>query len=283
VKLAVNTLIWTARFEPQHLALFPEIKAHGFDGVEVARFDFANFPAQQIRSAAADEGLGLVLCSAFTGDISLATEDPTARAKAHDLLRQACDAAHAMGADTVVGPFCAPVGYLPGRRRTADEWQRCIEGLQEAAQHYEQAAIRLAIEPLNRFETYFLNTCADAAALALAINSPNVGILYDTFHANIEEQHLGPAIHTLGKHLFHVHTCENDRGAPGSGHVNWNSVFKALNALDYDGWCVIESFGFNNKEIAAAACIWRDIAPTPAQIAWDGAQYLRQNFLPSNR
>jgi D-psicose/D-tagatose/L-ribulose 3-epimerase len=275
MKLGVNTLIWTARFETQDLALFPEIKSHGFDGVEVARFDFDNFPAREIRNTADGNGLELILCSAFTGDLSLAGDNPE---KAKVFLKQACDAAVSIGAATLVGPFCTPVGYLPGRRRTSDEWNRVVAGLQELAPYFASANVRMAIEPLNRFETFFLNTAADALALVEAVGSPQVGILFDSFHANIEEQSIGQSIASLGKSLFHLHTCENDRGAPGSGHVDWDGLFAGLEAVQYDGWCVIESFGFNIKEIAAAACIWRDLAPSPADIAWEGARYLRRRL-----
>jgi len=272
MKLGVNTLIWTARFEQSHLSLFPEIRSHGFDGVEIARFDFDVFPASAIRSAANGEGLELILCSAFTGQLSLAGDDAPL---ACDFLRRACDAAAAIGASSLVGPFCTPVGYLPGRRRTPEEWSRVVDGLQTVAPHFAAAGVRLAIEPLNRFETYFLNTASDAAQLTAAVGSPHIGILFDSFHANIEEKQIGPAAASLGSALFHVHTCENDRGAPGTGHVDWPALFTALNTLHYDGWCVIESFGFNIREIAAAACIWRDLAPHPAEIAWQRARFLR--------
>lgn len=275
MKLGVNTLIWTARFEREHLALFPQIQAHGFDGVEVARFDFDDFPAAEIRSAASDLGLGLVLCSAFTGNLSLAGSEPVV---AQDFLKRACDAAVAIGADALVGPFCTPVGYLPGRRRTPEEWNQVVEGLRAVAPHFEAAGVRMAIEPLNRFETFFLNTSADAALLVDQVGSGHVGVLFDSFHANIEERQIGAAAASLGKWLFHVHTCENDRGAPGSGHVDWDGLFAGLNQAGYDGWCVIESFGFNIKEIAAAACIWRDLAPSPADIAWEGAAFLRRRL-----
>ena len=109
----------------------------------------------------------------------------------------------------------------------------------------ERYGVTLAIEPLNRFETYFLNTAADAAALCDQIGHPNVGILFDTFHANIEEKSIGQAYRTVGRHLKHVHTCENDRGTPGSGHVEWKEVFEALRDMRYDGWLTIESFGFS--------------------------------------
>ncbi len=276
MKLGVNTLIWTARFESTHLSLFPEIRSHGFDGVEVARFDFADFPSTEIRRVADSEGLGLTLCSAFTGQLSFASEDPGHRQQASDLLMRALDAAVAMGSEIVVGPFCAPVGQLPGRRRTEAEWDRVVEGLAGVAGAYEGAKVRLAVEPLNRFETYFLNTAADASRLVEAVDSPAIGVLFDTFHANIEERNVEESLAALGPHLFHVHTCENDRGAPGSGHINWVGVLGELERRRYEGWCVIESFGFNIKEIAAAACIWRDLAASPEEIAWEGARYFRR-------
>jgi D-psicose/D-tagatose/L-ribulose 3-epimerase len=136
--------------------------------------------------------------------------------------------------------------------------------------------VDLAIEPLNRFEAYFLNTAEDAARLCEEVGHPRVGVLFDTFHANIEEKDLGAAIVRLGRHIKHVHACENDRGIPGTGHVEWNCVFPALKQIGYDGWVVIESFGFAIEAIAAAACIWRDIAPTPESIAWEGVKFLKR-------
>jgi D-psicose/D-tagatose/L-ribulose 3-epimerase len=136
--------------------------------------------------------------------------------------------------------------------------------------------VDLAIEPLNRFEAYFLNTTEDAARLCEEVGHPRVGVLFDTFHANIEEKDLGAAIIGLGRHIKHVHACENDRGIPGTGHVEWNCVFPALKRIGYDGWIVIESFGFAIEAIAAAACIWRDIAPSPEVIAWEGVKFLRR-------
>lgn len=268
--LGVNTLIWTAHFEAAHVSLFPQIKAHGFDGVEVARFSFDGFPAAEIRNAAASEGLQLALCSAFVGNMSFA--DGVGNPREH--LLRCLEASVAIGSSIVVGPFCTPVGQLPGRRRTGDEWKRVVLGLQSVASDYEKAGVKLAVEPLNRFETYFLNTTADAVRLCEEVGSSHVGILFDTFHANIEEKNIAEALRGTGRQLAHVHTCENDRGAPGSGHVDWLGVIAALKERNYEGWCTIESFGFNIKEIAAAACIWRDLAPSPEDIAWDGARFL---------
>jgi D-psicose/D-tagatose/L-ribulose 3-epimerase len=167
------------------------------------------------------------------------------------------------------------VGYLPGRSRTQDEWKLAVEGLSALGPTLKQYNVTLAVEPLNRFETYFLNTAADAFALCEEVNDPNVGILCDTFHANIEEKDIGAAFASLGKYLKHVHTCENDRGTPGSGHIDWSNVFAGLNQIGYDGWLVIESFGSAIPEIAAAACIWRPLAKSPEEIAFDGVAFLK--------
>ena len=167
-------------------------------------------------------------------------------------------------------------GWGPrGRRRTDEEWKRCVDGLQELGRYSEEFKVRVAVEPLNRFETFFLNTAADALRLCEEVAHPNIGVLYDTFHANIEEKNQAAAIRLLGKHIFHVHTCENDRGIPGSGPIDWPGVIGALKEIGYDDWLVIESFGPGIKEIAAAACIWRDLAAQPDDIPAIGARNLR--------
>ncbi|MCS6952497.1 MAG: sugar phosphate isomerase/epimerase family protein [Bryobacterales bacterium] len=276
MKFGVNTLLWTAGFDRSHLELLPRLKEQGFDGVEIATFRFDGFPAQDIRRALDDCGLERTFCSALTGELSLVSDDAKIRQRALDFVRQGIETAAELGASVMVGPYCAPVGQLLGRRRTADEWSRAVEGLRSLGETLDACRVTLAVEPLNRFETYFLNTAADAVALCEEVGHPRVGVLFDTFHANIEEKDIAAACRSLGRHLKHVHACENDRGIPGSGHVEWPAVFAALGALGYDGWLVIESFGFGIPEIAAAACIWRDLAPSPEAIAFDGLRFLRQ-------
>jgi D-psicose/D-tagatose/L-ribulose 3-epimerase len=275
MKFGINTFLWTAGFDESNLGLLPRIKAAGFDGVEVARVAFDGFPAAKIGRAIADAGLECTVCSALTGELSLVTEDAKARTRTVDFLKSAIAATAELGATTLAGPFCAPVGYLPGRRRTTDEWARALEGLQQLGTTLNEANVNLAVEPLNRFETFFLNTAADGRALADAVGHPRIGLLFDTFHANIEEKTAREAIAACGPHIVHVHTCENDRGTPGSGHVPWPEVFAGLRAAHYDSWMVIESFGSAIRELAAAACIWRDLAPTTEEIAWNGVKFLR--------
>lgn len=281
--LGINTLLWTAAFNDSHCSLFPRIKAWGFDGVEIATFAFDGFNGKAFAQRARDAGLDVALCSALTGTTSLISDDPAIRQSAHDFIRQGADMAAEMDTHIFVGPYCAPVGQLVGRRRNADEWKRAVEGLSTLAPHFQQRNVTMALEPLNRFETYFLNTAADGAKLCDEVGHPNIGLLIDSFHANIEEKSLGDALAASGLHTRHLHACENDRGIPGTGHVDWPAFREWVRASGYDAWVTIESFGFSIPEIAAAACIWRDLAPEPESIASEGVHFLRHSVFTKNR
>ncbi len=276
MKFGANTLIWSESFGPDQFPLLPRIKAAGLDGVELPIFHLPGLQTAAIRRALSDEGLGCTACTVIPRGLSLVAADAALRERTVQHVRECLHAAAELGAELLAGPIYAPVGHFSGQRRTNDEFLRLVESWQELIETVE-ATVPVALEPLNRFETYVLNTVADAVALCDAIGSPHIGILVDTFHANIEEKSIGKTLALAGHHLKHLHTCENDRGTPGSGNVAWPEFFEAVRALGYDGWLTIESFGFRLGEIAAAASIWRDLAPTPESIAFDGVRFLRSH------
>lgn len=281
MRFGINTFLWTANFGEREFGLLPDIKAHGFDGIEVTLIRQEEFAAGAIRRALAENELGCTVCSVLPNGYSLVSEDAETRARSVTRLKDTIKLTADAGASVIAGPLYSPVGYLPGRRRTADEWKRVVDGYQQLGPVLESYSVDLCVEPLNRFETYFLNTTADAVALCDEVGDPRVGMLWDTFHANVEEKHLGEALRLSARHLKHVHTCENDRGIPGTGHVAWGDVFGALQEIGYDGWLTIESFGFSAGDLSAAASIWRDLADTPEQIAWDGVRFLRAHARPA--
>jgi D-psicose/D-tagatose/L-ribulose 3-epimerase len=275
MKFGVNTFIWAASFDRSHFPLLPGIKKAGFDGVELPLINPDQVDAGAIRRALEENQLECTFCSVIPSGLSVISDDSGVRSKTRTHLETCIQTAAEAGGKLIAGPIYSPVGYLPGRRRNSDEWNWAIECYQSLGEALARNDVTLAIEPLNRFETYFLNTAEDAAALCGAVDNPRVGVLFDTFHANIEEKNVGSAFRRLGRHLKHVHTCENDRGTPGTGHVDWPGVFGALREMKYDGWLTIESFGFALGELSAAASIWRDLAPTPESIAFDGIKFLR--------
>jgi D-psicose/D-tagatose/L-ribulose 3-epimerase len=276
VKFGANLFIWTANFDASHLPLLPRIKAAGFDGVEIPMFRGREFAVKDVRRGLADTGMECTICSILVDNLSLISDDASVRAKAVEQLKENIATTAECGGKVIAGPLYSPVGYLAGRRRTQDEWKHGVECWQQLGPTLAQHDVVVAIEPLNRFETYFLNTAADAKRFCDEINHPNVGILFDTFHANIEEKDIAAGYRTVGPHLKHIHTCENDRGTPGSGHVEWKAVFEAIRDVKYDGWLTIESFGSNLPEIAAAAAIWRDLAPKSEDVAFEGVKFIKQ-------
>lgn len=275
MRFGVNTLIWGATFGPSDFHLLPEIKANGFDGVELPIFDPGTFEAAAIGRELDRIGLERTACTIVPGGTSLASSEAAIRQRARSHLEAAIAAARDAGAKILAGPMYTPVGYLTGVRRTSDEWKWVVDSWQHLAPAAHAAQIEIALEPLNRFETYFLNTAADATKLCDEIGDPAIGILLDTFHANIEEKSIGEVVRQAAPHLKHLHTCENDRGTPGSGHVAWEEFFAAVKEIGYDRWLTIESFGFALGPLSAAAAIWRDLAPTPETIAFSGVKFLR--------
>ena len=275
MQFGVNTFIWSAGIDAELLGRLPAIRQQGFDGVELPLIRPRELQAAEIRRAVEANHLACTFCSVLPGGLSAISEDAEVRRETRRHLETCIAVAAEAGAKQIAGPLYSPVGYLPGRRRTADEWAWAVDCYQHLGATLEAQGVTVAIEPLNRFETYFLNTAADAVQLAAEIGHPNVGILFDTFHANIEEKDVAAALLATAPHLKHLHACENDRGIPGTGHIGWESVFGALRDMHYDGWVTIESFGFTLGDLSAAASIWRDLAPSAEAIAFEGVRFLR--------
>jgi D-psicose/D-tagatose/L-ribulose 3-epimerase len=255
MKFGVNTYIWGATFGPADFDLLPRLKAGGFDGVELPILDPQSFPADAIARELDRVGLARTAVANVPRGSSLASADAGERQRAREHVAACVAIARDLGAAILAGPMYTPVGFLTGGRRTAEEWTWAVDSWQQLAPVVDAAGLEIGIEALNRFETYFLNTAADAARLCDAIGSPRIGILLDTFHANIEEKTIGGALRDAGRHLKHLHVCENDRGVPGSGHVAWDEFFATVAAMGYDRWMTIESFGFSLGELSTAAAV----------------------------
>jgi D-psicose/D-tagatose/L-ribulose 3-epimerase len=275
MKFGINTLLWGASVGRADFDRLPSIREAGFHGIEVPVFAPDEFPAADLGRAVQSAGLECTAVSIIPEGLGLGSDDRSARLRAEAHVRAVIDRAAEAGIRLLSGPLYFPVGFLPGRRRTADEWARAVESWQRLAPYAAAAQVEIGIEPLNRFETYFLNTAADGATFCDAVAHPSVGLLFDTFHANIEEKTLAGALRAARRHLKHLHASENDRGIPGTGHVPWQEVFSTVAELGYDRWVTIESFGFAAGALSAAAAIWRDLAPTIDSIAYDGIRFLR--------
>jgi len=277
VRYGLNLLVYTAAFTKDELGLISKVAAFGYDGVEIPFNDLGLLDAPATRQALEKAGVGMTACCVMMPGTNPCSPDAAERKRGVDRLRQMIDITGEMGGAVVAGPLYSPCGYLTKKAVTADELKWCAEGLRAAAEHAEKAKILLAIEPLNRFETYVINTDADAVRICKEVGSDYLKVQIDTFHANIEEKDTAKAILATGKpYLGHFHASENDRGIPGTGQVRWKEVFAALKAIGYDRWVTIESFATGILDLCAAACIWRPIYGSADELATKGLEFLKE-------
>lgn len=278
MKVGMNLLLWTAAADESHKQLLEDLSAWGVDGVEFPMFDPACSPWGDFKAQLSDLGMGCTAVACLADDASLIIDDNGACQRGVDQLKASIDSCVALGAETMAGPMYHPVGALVGRGPNEDDRKRCIENLVKVGEHAKGTGVAISVEPLNRFETFFLNCQEDSATLMEAVGDDNIGILYDTFHANIEEKSIGDAIRRSGKLINHVHACSNDRGAPGEDHIHWDETVAALKEIGYDGWLTIEAFGAWLPELAGATCIWRKMAPSEEHIVREGSKFVRAKW-----
>ncbi|MCX7854107.1 MAG: sugar phosphate isomerase/epimerase [Caldilineales bacterium] len=281
MRFGVNAWVWTSPVTTAELEkLAPHVAQMGFDWIEVPLESLDDLDFRRGAEIIKEHGLGVSCCAAMGPDRDLVHPDPAIRENGMAYIRGAIEATATLGATNLVGPIYSAVGrtwQMTDEERARDT-DLLVENLSRLADYARPYGVVLCIEPLNRFETSFINLATQAIEVVDRVNSPHCQVMLDTFHMNIEEKSLGEAIRAAGPRLKHFHACENDRGAPGSGHVPWNDVAEALRAIGYEGPVVIESFTAKVKSIARAAAIWRALAPTQDDLARDGLAFLRGLF-----
>ena len=256
MKIGMNLLLWTGHVGEEHVPVLRALKATGFDGVEVPVFDVSDEAHYRWLGGVLDDiGLERTVVAIIPDEAhSPISPDATARQRAADHLRRVVDCSTALGGQIVAGPWFQPLGVFTGEKPSEAELDRCAQVHQQILPLMRAAGMTPGLEPLNRFEAHLLNTCEQAIAYADRIGEGGIGILYDTFHANIEEKDPLAALRALhaSGNLAHVHISENDRGTPGRGHAPIRETITALKALGYDGWLTIEAFGRGVPDLAAA-------------------------------
>jgi D-psicose/D-tagatose/L-ribulose 3-epimerase len=280
MKFGANTLIWTAPFTGDDLPLVNKVGEMGFDTFEFTIGEpIPLFEPAALKTALRRNGLTATVCGSLGSHNDISSLNSDARQKGIEFFDDVFRMMNEIEAEVFAGPLYAELfrtRALPDDERRA-EWNRSVEALQEVARSAERHGVRVALEPLNRFETDFLNLTSQGVALCEAIGSNHVGLLVDSFHMNIEEKDTEAAIRSGGTWVIHVHGCENDRGAPGSGkNIDWDGFARGLQAIAYDGPVVIESFNRQNLDLANGARIWRDLAESQDAIAIEGLRFLRE-------
>ena len=271
MKTGINLLLWTPHVTPEHFGILRDLKATGYDTVEIPIFE--GTPDHYAMLGAELDRLGLersAVSAIGPGGRNPLSPDQSARQAGIDYTKLVIDCTVALGAEILAGPMHSELGYFSGNSPTAVERQHGLDYHRQVGDYAGSRNIRFALEAVNRFECYFVNTMAQLSDYLDEVDHPAVKAMYDTFHANIEEKDPVAAIQTIRKHMIHVHISENDRGTPGKGHVPWAATYKALRAANYDGWITIEAFGRAMPELAAATRVWRDFFPSRESVYREG-------------
>ncbi len=277
-KFGVNTFVWVSPCTTQAAAdLAPKVKSLGFDIFEMACENPGLIDVQAVKKSLEMNGLDAIVCGVFGPDRNICSDDPKIVANAKSYSRWLIDAASELGSPVVCGPMYSAVGkaHIENDAERVAEMVRAVAGIREMAAYAADRDVRIALEPLNRFETDMINVVSQGLDFIDQVGMENVGLHLDTFHMHLEERNSGDAIRKANRKVFHFHACENDRGIPGAGQVHWDEVARALKDIRYDGAVVIESFTAQVKEIASAVCIWREIAPSQDAIASQGLSFLK--------
>ncbi|HEX41807.1 MAG TPA: sugar phosphate isomerase/epimerase [Phycisphaerales bacterium] len=279
MKVGFNMLLWTTHVTEEHFGLFDAIKKIGYDGVEIPVFEGEPAHFEKVGKAVKNAGLGCSSVCVIPDEAhNCISADASHRAGGLAHITWALECSAAVGSDVLCGPFYQPLGVFTGDAPTAEEKARCVEVHKQAADVAAKLGVKLGVEFLNRFEAYFLNTMADAAAHVKKVNKPSFGVLYDTFHANIEEKDPVGVITKYGDAINHIHISENDRGTPGEGHIDWPGTFKAIRSIGYDDWLVVEAFGRALPALAAATRVWRDFFPSREHAYTQALKFIRKQW-----
>lgn len=276
-KYGLELLLWTGSFSKNDVGLIAHAKGLGFDGIELHLGSPENIPVEETRQALRENGMEVTFAVTLTDDTNPISPDQSVRENGLAFFKKCMDVASAVaqGPCEIGGVNYVSWGYFTGKARTQQEWDWAVENYRAAAQYAADKGISLAVEPVNRFETHFMNTAEDGVKFCKDVGEKNVKVHLDTYHMIREEKSFYDAIVNTGEYLGYFHACENERGVPGTGLVQWEEVYRALKDANYQGWITIESFVPDIEELARLTAIWRQLAPSADYLAGEGLKNIK--------
>jgi D-psicose/D-tagatose/L-ribulose 3-epimerase len=275
IEYAVHAYAWTSSWSNADLWIVDHAASLGLDAIEIPLMELDTVDPAAIRERAERAGVGVLTSVVCPEEADPSSEDERVRAAGLDFLNRCVDATAAMGAGVFTGVTYSALGRRLDRRPDRSDMERAAEILREAARHAAGLGVRVGIEPVNRYESFLVNTAAQALELMEMVGEPNVGVHLDAYHMNIEEDDFRAPVELVADHLLHFHLSESHRGVPGRGTVDWESIMGALTDAGYSGYVGLESFAEVSDAMRGATCVWRDLAPSSDELVREGLAYLR--------
>lgn len=278
MRFGINTFLFTSPFTNDSTRLFPKFKRWGFESVEIPVEDPSHIDPAYVKRQLDKHGLVCGTACACVGPDRDLRGTPKQQKDGLAYMKKVIDQMVVLDCPALIGPIYSSVGRADAvpPAQYKKQWKTVVKNLKTLCKYAESKGKLIYMEPLNRFETDFINTCDQALKMLKDVGSPALKLHLDTFHMNIEEKNQAAAIRKAGKRLGHLHACGCDRGTPGNDHIDWKSIARALKEVRYNGDVVIESFTTDVKVIARAAAIWRKIEPTQNEIAVKGLKFLKR-------
>jgi D-psicose/D-tagatose/L-ribulose 3-epimerase len=278
MKIGISAFAWSSRFGVSQLGFLDGLDRHGIEAIELPIFRPNEIAVPELRRGIKAHCLEVTTCGILPRGINPISPDLETRKLSYTHLQRCIQTTAELGSTMLCGPLYAPIGYLPGRRRNSEEYRWALDCFQSLAKLLDDTGVRIALEPVNRGESFFMTTALEAKSFCEAIGHPSIGVNVDTFHSNIEEKNLPFAVLELGSHLKHLHVSENDRGILGTGHIDLPAIISILKKMNYDGYLIIEGFGSSEGKVWQDT-LWRDPNVTSEDLAIRSAAYLQRLIL----
>ncbi len=275
MQLGIHAMAWTPHWSNDSLPLIDRVASLGLDFIEIPLMGIDDVDPRAIRSRLAGAGIGVVTSTVLSDATDITSPDQDVQQEGVAYLQRCIDVTADMGAPQFSGVIYCSHGKRPPERPGREDWERSATCLAQVAKHAQSAGIIVGLEPVNRYESPLINTCAQAMELANMVGAPNLKVHLDTYHMNIEEKDWQDPILAAGDRLCHLHLCENDRGIPGTGLVDWEALFGGLHQIQYGGYAGLESFVDVSGDMVAGTAVWRDLAPSGDVLVRDGMNFLR--------
>ncbi len=280
MKFGLHLYVYVREMTNATWDILPRIKALGYDGCEVPLMpeELDHFDYALALAKLEEAGMLAVGSTGMTPDLCIASDDAAVRARGMAHMKHAIDCTAALGATVISGALYAAFGWRPSHGRTQQQWVQSARSLKELARYAADRNVTLTLEALNRYEHYFINTVEDTLKMITDVGEPNVKVHMDTYHMNIEERNFYQAVLKAGSLLGHVHCADNDRGIPGTGHIDWKGFFKGLHEVHYDEWIIVESFFEPIPSIVDFSPIWRRLAPDADTLGREALRFIKSSL-----
>ncbi|MDY6913586.1 MAG: sugar phosphate isomerase/epimerase family protein [Planctomycetota bacterium] len=276
LKYAVHAYSWTSQWSNDCLRLVQHVKDLGLDLIEIPLMDIDLVDPAAIKAELEKVGLGVCTSTALSASVDITSDDADVRRAGLAYLKECVRKTAAMGADCFSGVIYSAISRKLDGRPEAKHWKYAAENLKEAARLAGDLGLKVGIEPVNRYETFLINTAEQALELRQRIDEPNVYVHLDAYHMNIEETGFYEPTKLAAHCLCHYHLSESHRGVPGEGLVDWEGIYRALAESNYRGIVGLESFVEPSESMRGATCIWRDLAPSSDVLISQGLKFLKR-------